>query len=533
MKFDPAEYSIIGWLLKNGIKTESGKPFDFKSHMFFYDVLTDWSPQIVCLKAAQLGGSTTFGLKMLWAMKRFGLNAAYTAPTDKDAHDFVSGKLNPIIRQNKVLSDYIQDTDSVEQKRIGTNTAYFRGTMTDRAALSFSSDLNIHDEVDRSKRDIVAQYASRLQHSTYKWEWLLSNPSVPGNGVDALWKESDQKHWFVTCNHCSKKQFLSWPESVDTELSVFVCKACHRELSEDARRKGSWHAAKFEVKPKYSGYWFNLMMAPWVTAAEIIELNRTKTQEYFYNFVLGLPYAGSGAKLIEEDFFQNLVNERNQQDDPIVIGVDTGLPIWYVVGNKQGLFYNGHCDSMHDIEALMQRFPKAIVVCDQGGDLTAPRELREKYPGRVYLAYYRQDRKTMRLIEWGRDKEVGKVVIDRNRTIQQLMDELRDQRIPLYGTKEDWLEVWQHFSNVYRTAEEDALGQERYVWERSGPDHLLHAMVYWRAGIDKFTGNTERSVGGQIDLSNIVKVQPSFEVTGSGTMPSRFPYVEKRDWRDN
>lgn len=469
---DPSVNSILGWMVKYGIKTENGKVFDFKHHPFWLDPLCDWSPNQVMLKAAQMGGTTALSFKLLWAMKRYGLNCAYTMPTADDVKQFVGGRLNAIIRQNPVIDSWIDDKDSVEQKRIGNNIVYFRGTQTERAALSFPSDLNVFDEEDRSNKFIVEQYSSRQQHSTYKWNWHLSNPSVPGNGVSQYWGRSDQKHWFITCSKCNEKQFLSWPDSIDVEQKSFVCKRCHAPIDNEVRRKGAWHGIKTLIQPEFSGYWFNLMMAPWVSAEEIIKLHQTKSADYFYNFVLGLPYAGSGNKLNEHEFFANIDPKVNEQDDPIVIGVDTGLPIWYVVGNKQGFFYHGHCDSMHDIEVLMKRWPKSIVVCDQGGDLTAPRELRERYPGRVYLAYYRQDRRTMQLIEWGRGKEAGKVIIDRNRVIQQLMDEFRAKRLPLNGSKEDWWPVWLHFANMYREVEEDAAGNDRYVWQRSGPDHL-------------------------------------------------------------
>lgn len=532
-KSDPADYSIIGWLNKHAIKTESGKPYDLRQHFFWYDVLTDWNPEIVLLKAAQMGGTTTLAIKLLWAMHQFKLNAAYTMPTSDDAKQFVGGRLNAIIRENPILASYVHDKDSVEQKQVGKNIVHFRGTWTERTAISFPSDLNVHDEEDRSKREVVEQYASRLQHSNFKWQWHLSNPSTPGNGVDKYWKESDQKHWFIKCPACSKKQFLSWPENIDVARETFICKHCFKDLPDSARRVGDWHGIKSETKPRFSGYWFSLLMAPWVTAKQIIELNRTKSPEYFANFVLGIPYAGNGSKLLEEDFFQNLVSEKNMQDDPIVIGVDTGIPCWYVVGNRQGIFFQGKCDSMYDIEVLMKRFPKAIVVCDQGGDLTAPRELREKYRGRVYLAFYRQDRKTMRLIEWGEGDELGKVTIDRNRVIQQIMDEFRDKRLPVFGTKEDWWELWTHIANMYRTTQEDALGQERHVWERSGPDHLFHALLYMRVGLDKFMGKSEQRFAGGDDIGKMLNVKPSFFASGDGTMPSRFPDVEQsKDWRD-
>lgn len=117
MKFNPADTSIIAWLLEHQIKTESGKLFDLKQHPFWYDVLCDWSPNIVMYKAAQMGGTTAMSIKLLWAMKRFGLNTAYTMPTADDVKQFVGSRLNPMIRNNPVLSEWVLDKDSVEDRK--------------------------------------------------------------------------------------------------------------------------------------------------------------------------------------------------------------------------------------------------------------------------------------------------------------------------------------------------------------------------------------------------------------------------------
>jgi vacuolar-type H+-ATPase subunit F/Vma7 len=39
------------------------------------------------------------------------------------------------------------------------------------------------------------------------------------------------------------------------------------------------------------------------------------------------------------------------------------------------------------------------MVIDQGGDIIGPRKLREKYPNRVYLCFFRQDRKNDKLVK--------------------------------------------------------------------------------------------------------------------------------------
>lgn len=523
------EYSIIAWVLKNGVKTETGKPYDLKDHLFWFDILRDQSPYQVWLKAAQVGGTLTAILKLFWTMRMKGMNCIYTMPTDGDVRDFVAGKVNPLIAANPALQAFITDKDSVEQKRVGKNTAYFRGTWTQRAALSVSSDLNVFDEEDRSNPQIVAQYASRLQHSKWKHEWHFSNPSSEGNGVDKYWKESDQKHWFIVCSGCEKEQDLTWPDSIDVPRESFICKGCGKELTRDERRKGRWlPTAK---QGKYSGYWISLLMAPWISAKEILEMRRTNDDAYFHNFVLGLPYAGSGSKLMEDEFFANLTEEPYSTDTPICIGVDTGLPIWYVIGNKEGVFYANHCDDYGELAMLMRKWPNATLVADQGGDLIGIRQLREEFPGRVFLCHYRSDRKTMSLVSWGKGPESGNVVVDRNRMIQLVMDELRLKSIPLRGNKSQWWETWTHFSNAYRTTEEDAQGNVRNVWVRHGPDHLLHAFTYWRVAMDKFGFRADKPyVGLPTNMPDVpmgIYVNPV-----SHTAIWKPPEQETHDWRD-
>ena len=343
-----------------GIKTEVGRKLDFKQHLFLFDIYNDFSPLQVIYKASQVGFSTLATLKTLWLAKNKGMDIIYTLPTAHDVTDFVGGKINRIIAQNPILMDYVKDRDTIEQKRVGENVIYYRGTWTEKAALMVSSDLNIYDEEDRSNQKVIAQYASRLQHSKYKWEWHFSNPSAEGNGVSRYWEVSDQKHWFIKCPHCKKKQFLSWPDSIDKDKKVFICKTCYKELSNEDRRVGEW-IAKYRLgedmitkngkpaKRAYSGYWISLLMCPWVKAEEILDAYNTKSEEYFYNFILGLPYVGSGNKVTYDVIRRNFTDEINDQKDRVIIGIDTGINIRYVCGNQKGLFYFGECNNYEEI----------------------------------------------------------------------------------------------------------------------------------------------------------------------------------------
>lgn len=528
-KLEP--YNINVFINSQKIKNEQGIELDFKKHLFLYDIYQDLSPKQVILKAAQIGFSTLAIIKCLWIAKYKGMDIIYCLPTQADVYDFVGGKANRIIAQNPVLQSFVKDRDTFEQKRVGNNIIYFRGTWTEKAAIMVSSDLNIFDEEDRCKQDVIQQYASRLQHSKYKWEWHFSNPSVSGNGVDRYWKLSDQKHWMTKCPHCQEKQWLSWPESIDQEREIYICKKCGKELSDDDRRVGEWIA---QAKGEYSGYWIPLLIAPWITAKEICNYKRTKSEEYFWNFVLGLPYIGSGNTVTPDIIYRNLTEQINYQESPVVIGCDSGLVKHYVLGNRQGIFYYGKTDKWEDIESYLKKYERSIAVIDALPDLTEPRKLRERYPGRVFLCHFSRDRKTMQLIRWGKGDEYGNVVADRNRVIQMIIDEFADRRIPLQGTIDDWSDYYSHWDDIYKTTELDALGVPQSVWNtKTGNDHWVFGTLYWRLGMDRIGSEGGGLLSGAM---NITGVQEGIEIepNRTATLPDTKQFFKKQedDWRN-
>lgn len=523
------DISIHAWIQEHKLKNEKGDRIEFKDHMFLFDPYTDTSPLQVTYKAAQIGYSVMACVKVFYTASKLGLDIIYTMPTDQDVSIFVGGKVNRLIRQNKILQEYTADKDTVEQKKVGDQMIYFRGTFTKRAAISVTADLLVHDEVDFSDQEIIGDYESRLQHSKFAWRWYFGHPSAPGIGVSKYWDKSDQKHWFVKCSHCGEKQYLSWPDSICPERKIYQCKKCKQEIYDDDRRQGEW-IRKYKDK-EFSGYWIPLMIAPWVTASKILEYYKEKTEEYFYNRVLGLPYVGSGNKVMQDDILGNLTKQINDQSGKIVIGVDTGIYLRFVVGNEQGIFYYGQCKSYGEIEKLMKMFKNSIVVFDQGGDIVGVREMRDKYIGRVFLCHYRQDRKTMQLVTWGKDDEDGNVTVDRNRMIQWVIDEFKDRRIPLYGTEADWWDYWLHWNNIYRTQEEDNLGVMKHKWLRSGRDDWVHATVYWRAGMSRFAHQDGMIFHNTDD--NMVQLAPSVGFDGKLDMN---PFQSKKinlNWKIN
>lgn len=504
-----ADISIHAWISENAIKNEKGDPIEFSNHLFLYDIYADESPNIAAMKPAQVGLSTLQIIKNHYDAKRDKLDIIYTLPTDGDVNKFVSGKVNRIIVNNPCMLEDVADKDSIEQKQIGNSYEYFLGTWTKKAAIMITADRVVHDEIDSSKLVTIPDFQARLQHSTKKQTHVFSHPSVPKKGVHQYFLESDQKEWFVKCSRCNKQQYLIWNTedskqmSIDLEHGIYICKKCGLELRHEDRAVGEWVPRKFLTKPKYSGYHISLLMAPWVPASEIVGkykecVDGKQTMDFFYNKVLGLPYAGGGNVVEEETILGLVTTEQTTSKGRLVIGVDPGAIIRYVIGNNEGLLGYGvmkgyapdKVNNLHlneTLEYFLKTFPNSIMVIDQGGDITPQRALRLKYPGRVFLVHYVRDRKTMQLMRWGEKDESGNVLVDRNRMIQLVADEARDKRFRIFnGTRAQWHDYYLHWSHIYRVWETDALGVPRYTWLRDGRDDFVHCTVYWRVGIDRF-----------------------------------------------
>lgn len=480
--------SLYIFIRKNGIRTETGELLDFDKYRFMETIYRDRSPLMCCMKAAQIGFTTYEILKTAHECKNEGIDLIYVLPTADDVKKFSGGKTNKILAQNPIIQSWTKDKDSIEQKQFGQNTVYYQGSWTERVAIMITAKKLVVDEYDRCKPQIVEQYDSRLQSVADPKKAFFSNPSTLDFGIHKIFKQSDQKKWHIT--HSCGKKYVMDESCIDYANELYICPHCHKEIEDEERRMGEWIAT---AEGKWSGYWIPLWIAPWMPASKIAEAKREKTAEYFANFVAGLPYAGSGDKVAPSTIIRCLVKEINDQEDRIIIGVDTGLPIHYVLANKKGFFYYGKCvdartgNPYDELEKLLIRFPNSIMVADQGGDLIGIRGLQQKYPGRVFLCWYRSDRKTQEIIRWADGDKYGEVYADRNRLIQLFIDEMNDRRIAFNGTEGEWQDYIVHWLNIYRSWEENSLGVKEFKWERTGPDHWVHATMYARIGLDKFS----------------------------------------------
>jgi phage terminase large subunit GpA len=528
-----------------GIKNEQGKKLSFKDRMFLIDILEDKSPFQVILKAPQVGMTVLQLIKSLWWAFFGHKDIIYTLPTETDVQEMAGGKINRIIAQNPVLLQWIKDHDTVSQKNVGQNIIHYRGTFTTKAAMMVTSQLNIHDEVDASNREVITQYETRLQSEPGGMRWYFSHPSLVGAGVDEKWGKSDQKEWFVHCKVCDGYAPLTWPFSIDQQKQCYQCQLCQTELSlYDIRtgnwcnKDGIWWSGKIQGDYEYSGWHIPQMICSWIPASKIIKDFKEKDPQYFYNFTLALPYSDAKSKVTLETI-QNLLTDINEREGRVIMGVDTGLKIRWVVGDKNGLFNMGECESYQGLQREMDKYKDCIVVMDKGGDIIGAQEFQTNNPGKVFLCYFQHDKQSLDLIKWHENDDYGLVSADRNRLIQLVVDEMADKRVPLYGNLEKWWDLWLHWQFMYRIVEEDRMQNLVYVWDCDKAAHrndYALAMCYWRVGIDRFAEDESYFVGKEEpNLKQAIPKAPYRQADGK--MEQTFPLImpetpqQEVDWR--
>ncbi len=497
------DYLPSTFFKKYELKTSNGVPFEFEAHKFFIAILDDMSPYLCLFKPPQIGATEVLFCKGLWTCKMLQKNTIYTLPKYGDVKDMVGSKFNKIISHNPIFSEWVKEHDTIDQKGVGNFMLYFRSTWEGKATM-ISSELNIHDEVDASDIKVINEYETRQQGflaNSQGWRWYFSHPSVEGYGVDLYWQKSDKKEWYITCLSCKKEQVLTFPDNIDFNRVKYVCKHCKADLTDKERQDGVWKAT-VPGKCEISGYHISQMMCTWVSLENILKIYKDaleggistekKDMAYFYNYVLGLPYAGSDNKINESQVLQNCKNTINSQQGSIVIGVDTGSNLHWVIGNQDGIFGYGKTkyaskvyDPYEELDNLLRRYPTAVMVIDANGDHTSTRIFADKWKGRVFICYYNYtDKAGLKIVDWGQGSNFGSVKVDRNAGLDMLIGQLkRGDRLILNGSKEDYSDYASHFTRIVRKVEV-VKEKVKFVWTGK-PDHYVHATLYFTVGLLK------------------------------------------------
>jgi hypothetical protein len=502
---------IIEWA--ESIKLD-GRPFSLKGHEYQRDMLLEDFPRQVFLKGAQLGVTSVQMLKNMHGLisGRYPQGALYLFPSRGDVQDFSRGRFAPLINDNPELARYVQDTDAQNIKRIGKSMLYLRGARatskiggTKRSSTSLKSipvDRVVFDERDEMSDDMVQLALERVSHSTIKEEIFLSTPTIPNFGVDKLFQESDQRHWFLKCRKCGGETCLElcFPDCLEELFEGCVIRLCQKcRNAEIFPEDGHWVALYPERSTSLVGWRISQLNSTFVDPAKILEL--------YHN-----PPNGNLAEIMNSKLAQAHIDAENRlnaaevlalcgdkpmaQSDsgPCYMGCDVGRLLHLVIGKrnwnkKVEVVFAGAFESFNQLDQLMKDFKVSRCVIDALPETRKCREFAQAHSGKVFMCFYQDSRQGA--YAW--DEKQHTVSANRTEALDASHNLLSSGEVILPRRNPTLEEFAQHCANVARVLQTDPeTGSSRYVYIQTGPDHYRHAFSYMVMALGQ-------SIGGVFD----------------------------------
>jgi hypothetical protein len=469
-----------------------GKPFSFRGHGYLRPIYDDTAAHIVLSKAAQIGGTTWAILRSIYACL-CGLNVVYYFPTRSDVLEFSKSRVGPLLSQNPFLAKTMKDTDTAGLKQIGSAHLYLRGMQSPVGMKSVPADMLVFDELDEATPDAKAMARERLAHSEYKRIIELSNPSLPGYGIDEVFQQSDQRHWTVRCEGCATWTALDreFPTALGQEVTIIreredgsayrACPQCGDELDLEV---GEW-VADFPDRSMH-GYRISQLISGVVDAGEILrEYRTTRFPERFYNLKIGIPWADTTNRVEVSDVLRCCGDEGmldQIKSERCTMGVDTGKQLHVVIshfqpdsnGLRQVLFI-GAVQDYGDLDRLMQRFHVSTCVIDALPEIHATRAFASRHPGKVWLNYFMESQRGS--YNWRRDERM--VQENRTEALDASRQLIRDRKIVLPRRLPIVEEFAEHLSaDVKQLIEDRDTGALSYRYVKTGTNHFSLAFTY-------------------------------------------------------
>lgn len=545
---DPLEFR------QRHIKFGRRRAFSLHRHEYLRDIICCDAVQRVVQKAAQVGVSDSIAIADALHWVTQGLNVGYFLPDRDRMKRFVQKKVDRIINADNAIAASMTESDDLADddfagkrqaakgadntllKRFGATFISFSGLQNLIDAKSDDLDYVICDEVDELDPEISIWLDDRVMHSDYKYRLWLSQPGIPGTGVNELFEQSDQRVYQHRCPKCRKWHVLEdeWPANLylrcadhrawhpfeeecsscaraqETDIEVkLCCLNCGTKLRETDREvRTQW--VPLQPGRELAGFRLSQLYGPAMSPRELWQSYRQclHNSQRMRNFViskLGKPYAGDRQPVTEETI-QKAAGEwllglrpflARQREVPagaraaVIGGADIGNGIIYAV--------------------LAVLFEKTVYVVDvkvfsderRGGTVvTAWEQLRRFFAVCDYFVldglYDRADaRKTLRtpgltgamaffptncqqlsatMAEEVVDSDLRYVKQDRTVAIDDMADHLREGRLRLPSLRVDMVHTLQrHCGKLYKVPNPATRVLE---YQKNVENHLGLALTY-------------------------------------------------------
>lgn len=415
-----AKWDAGFWADMFQVRLQASK-FSFTGHEYQIELMASDVRRMCVMKATQGGFTEIEVLCSLWGMIYGHLpqGVLYLFPTTDDVNEFSKSRFNPLIVANRdAIGKYVKasgkGTDTASLKKIHDAFLYLRGARLSQkiSDLNESSKLKsipvdrvVFDEVDHMDESVIGKARGRMGHSKVKQERFLSNPLVPGEGIDKIFQTSDQRHWFRKCGcgewTCAE---LSFPDCVKIKsdgTGYIGCNKCGKEVPIwTGKGSAEWVPSTPVNSDFMHGYRWSQLTSSYNDPAEILDAFSNPPEGNLadvYRLRLGLPYIAAEDRLMEAQIYGRCGSyiSSHSHRGPCAMGVDVGKIKHVVIGIKTGndqysIVKVAQLSRWEDIHDLANRFNVKSAVVDIRPYEDSARKFQDDAKYRTFLCEYKE-----------------------------------------------------------------------------------------------------------------------------------------------
>lgn len=512
---------LLTWTALYRKDLRAGVKFDLRNHSYMIDIFKYTGKELVVYKASQMGASEYAISAALYSCDVLAATCLYVFPTVTHISDFSSARVSPAVEASPYLQSIVtgfapdaqgvvrsdKKTDRVTLKRIRDNFLYLRGGTVSPYGnapqlKSIDADVVFLDEVDEMDARVVPLAEKRLGHSSLGYMRYISTPTYANVGIHAVYETSDAREWFVPCDKCGHRQFLTMNHIItewdglerpidwhgrDEQRAYVACEKCGRELDRLAR--GEW-IASFANRER-AGFHLSRIFSPQADLLSMVlslrNTDETARKEAF-NQDWGLPYKPRGGQLTDEvldDCIRPYTSGSMSIAEATFMGIDVGSVLHVVIRGPQSAETGERrlrtamiVDRFKDAAELMRMYNVRRCVVDMMPEVRAARDFQNMFSaGRVLLANFRDLSREVDAIHL--DAERFMVEADRTRALDSMLAGfyLRESVLPA-DIKSLSIDYYPHLKALTRVVEPGRSGRETARYISSTADHYAFAELY-------------------------------------------------------
>lgn len=514
-----------------------GGPWTFKNHPWLKDMHDSTAPRNVGQKAAQLGYTELLINIAFFQMDIHGRDVLYILPNTRPvAADFSSARIDKAIELSPHLKNMFSDVSNIGHKRAGASNLYIRGANSRAGLKAIPTGILLFDEFDEMPEDMISLAEERASGQKFTLDWKISTPTVPGGGINALFQDSTQEHYFFNCPSCSKLIELNFPDNIvitsddpndiKIQQTHLICNECKNPLPHEEKdeflKTARW-VPKFQDRIT-RGFYVNQLYSPALHPYKIAvlylkSLKDPAAEQEFFNSKLGMPHLVAGAS-VSDEMFEDLIKDYNmfegcRSNYLVTMGIDVGkdlhihIDAWDLTkASPLDLNADAQCQTLwvgtvrdfKELDKKMVEYSVKYAVIDSMPETRESLAFCKRFYGRVSTCRFNPNIAARSLVA-GKDDDGDEVYVSVHRTawLDCSMGRYRNKSIVLpRNLPKDYKD---HIKNIVRVPKKDKDGNTVYKYETPGnkPDHYAFARCYSEIALPFAAGSgVTKNYGGRM-----------------------------------